>query len=82
MELVDLYHSSKINEWEYRVYLLFEVNDIGRDFLKKSFEGINLEEPPSLDNESSFAWQDGRRSIWRDIKHAINKVNTIIEDNS
>lgn len=80
MSVVDLYNSGKIDHREYRSYLLYEGSDLGREYLRDSFEGVYMEEPPSLESEASFAWQDGRRSNWRDIKRAIAKVKFLLEN--
>ena len=80
MQVVDLLKLKKINDFEYKAYLLFYLNDQGAQFIKNAFEGVSMEEPMSLDSECAFSWMDGRRSIWRDIKIAINKVNYLLEN--
>lgn len=74
MEVADLLRMKRITKLQYKSYVLFELNDVGREYLKEAFEGTLMEEPPSIDNESSFAWIDGRRSVWRTIKTAIQIV--------
>jgi hypothetical protein len=80
MSIVDLYKDNKINECEYKTYLLFNDYDLGYEYLTKQFEGINMEEPPSLDSEAAFSWADGRRSIWRDIKNRIARVQYLLDN--
>lgn len=75
MEAIDLLEEGKIDRAEYHTYLLFEEIDHGRDYLKNMFEAVCMEEPDSFSSESPFAWQDGRRSVFRDIKRIINEVN-------
>jgi hypothetical protein len=80
MNVLDLYKDNKINESEYMSYLLFNDYDLGHNFLKKQFEGVNMEEPPSLEHPAAFAWADGRRSVWRDIKNKIARVQFLLEN--
>lgn len=63
-----------ITPYQYDTYVLFNLNEFGRDYLKKMFEMILLEEPEK-NRETGFAWQDGRRSIWREIQLDINFIN-------
>lgn len=68
-----------ISQFEYDAYVFFEANETGRECLKKMLEQIVLE-PSTFCKRDSFAWHDGRRSVWRDIKLAIKKVNYEIEE--
>ena len=76
--LTNLIKEKKINKIEYLTYVLFVGNDVGCDYLKRMVESSFMEEAiaPVEDN---FAWLDGRKSTWRDIKLMINKVNSLLE---
>lgn len=71
----NLFREGKIDKQVFDTYILFESTELGRDFLKRMLEAIVLEEPPLHGEGTAYAWQDGRRSVWRDIKNAINYVN-------
>lgn len=77
-ELVGLLNQKKITQFEYKSYLLFQVNDDGREYLKQVCEMYWLEEPANLERETTFAWKDGRLSVWRDIKLAIAQVEDML----
>lgn len=76
-----LYREGKIDKYEYDTFILFEGNDVGRNYLRNMFEAIVLEEPDHSKSES-YAWIDGRRSTWRQVKIVINMVNNLLENNT
>jgi len=77
-KLQRLLHEGKISKIEYKTYITFVGNDVAKEFLVYMLESIVMEEPqqPSME---LFVWHDGRRSVWRDIKIIINKVNDVME---
>lgn len=72
-----LLKQGKISQFHAEVYRLFEQYEPGRVFLKNIIECILLEEP-AQHKGVSFAWNDGRRSCWRELKMAIMEVNNTI----
>lgn len=77
-KLVNLLHARVIDKFEYDSYLLFEVSELGRAYLKNALEMVILEEPINP-NVGSVMKIDGRRSVWREIKIAINKINQLLQ---
>lgn len=77
-KIEEFYKSGKINQVEFQVYSLFVLSPLGHNFLKFMFESVLMEEVIDC-NQANFAWIDGRRSVWRDLKHMINKVDKILE---
>jgi len=77
-KLIHLLNSNRIDQFEYDSYLMFEVGDLGRNYLKNSLEAVALEAPLKC-SKDNVMWVDGRRSVWRDIKIAINKINSLLE---
>lgn len=76
--LDELFEKNKIAPYEYQMYMLFEAYPLGRDFLKNMCESVFMEE--SIPGQGhDYAWHDGRRSAWRDIKLVINRVKQILE---
>lgn len=78
-ELSELLKSKKITRTAYLTYLVFMSAEVGREFLKNQLEGILMEEP-ALCTQVNFAWHDGRRSCWRDIKVVLNTVEAELEN--
>lgn len=76
--LLNLLNSGKIDRYEYDSYLLFEVGDQGRTYLKNALDAVVLECPLKC-NKDNVMWVDGRRSVWRDVRLAIVKVNQLLE---
>lgn len=77
-KLINLLHARVIDKFEYDTYILFEVTDLGRAYLKNALEMVILEEPINSNTESVMKI-DGRRSVWREIKIAINKINQLLQ---
>lgn len=70
-----LLSKGKIDKYHYDTYILFEMTDLGRDYLKNVIDSVLLEETvPGQEVQ-----QDGRRSCWRDIKRAVILVKNILE---
>lgn len=77
-KLINLLHAQIIDKFEYDSYILFEVIEHGRIYLKNALEMVVLEEPINQDS-SSVMKIDGRRSVWREIKIIINKINQLLQ---
>jgi len=77
--LTSLFREGKINDIEYQTYLTFTGNEVARSFLNKMLDSIIMEEPVQPTRQL-FAWHDGRRSVWRDIRLMLQKVETILEN--
>ena len=77
-KLQSLLHEGKITKREYKTYITFIGNDVAKEFLADMLDSIVMEEPQQP-TDTLFIWHDGRRSVWRDIKIMINKVNDVME---
>lgn len=77
-KLEALYKTGKVSKIEFQVFNLFVMSPLGADFLNSIFESILMEEAIEP-TQANFAWLDGRRSCWRDIKLMINKVKYLLE---
>lgn len=75
--LTALLNERKIDQFQYDTYLLFGVYELGIKYLKNISESTWLEEPPPV--RGGFAYQEGRRSNWREIKTIVNLVNLKLE---
>ena len=76
MDAKDLLKMGRISRSDYETYLIFEVYDAGRDYLKRLFESVCMEDPLGFECEAPFAHQDGRISVVRDFKRSIAEVKT------
>lgn len=77
-KLKALLNEKKITRFDYECYLLFAIEDLGKNFLKNVREEIFLEEPP-VPTEAIFAWKDGRMSAWRDVAQAVKLVQSLLD---
>ena len=76
-KLANLRKEGKISETEYLNYLLYATSDLGIRYLKIAIEGVLMEEPITPTSEL-FVWHDGRRSVWRDIKRMVDRVDDLL----
>lgn len=72
-KVLKILNLGKIDRWQYDTYKLFTYSPEAHEYLMNSLDSIIMEEA-AAQTESNFAWQDGRRSVWRDIMRAINFV--------
>lgn len=79
-KIQEMYQKNIIDKYERDTYMLFEINENGREYLKNMLIFIALEQPQMHQFENTFAWHDGKRSCWRDISILIGKVNLQLED--
>jgi hypothetical protein len=79
MESLQRLLSSKvINLAQYDTYVLYEINELGREYLKNILESSFLEKSEFGKMKDSYAWHDGRRSVWRDIKITILEIDRLL----
>ncbi len=77
-DIKSLLHSGKILQPEYDSYILFELDEFGREYLKNIIEATFLEPSDAGKMEHTFAWHAGRQSVWREIKTTILKINYLL----
>ena len=73
-----LLREGKINRKEFDDFILFEENDLGREYLKNMLMWIVTEEPDNTQPQC-YALLVGEQSAWRKIKASIDKVNHLIK---
>ena len=77
----DLLSSKKITPNEYKLYCLYRQNELGREVLDTAMLETFMDEPALTEHSGEgFAFYDGRRSVWRDIRRTILKVEQIIKE--
>lgn len=69
-----------IDKAAYDTYMLYEIDERGRNYLHNACESILLEQPESSSLSEPYSWHDGRRSVWRDIKICIQVIKFKIEE--
>jgi hypothetical protein len=79
-KLTNLLHEGKIDKYEFDTYLMYGADDLGRDYLKNMLNAIVLEEP-IIGKPIEYGKAEGRRSVWRQIKLIIDKINYLMEGN-
>ena len=79
-KLTNLMREGKIDKYEFDTYLMYGADDLGRDYLKNMLNAILLEEPIA-GKPIEYGKAEGRRSVWRQIKLVIDKVNYLLEGN-
>lgn len=73
--------SKKITPEEYDLYVLYQVNELGRKVRDKAMNEMFMDEPTDKEfNGVGFAFYDGRRSYFRDVMRTILTVEEIIKD--
>jgi predicted phosphatase len=77
----NLLRSGLIDQFEYDSFMLFEVQEMGKSYLRKALDAVILEEPLTK-TPDNVMWIDGRRSTWREIRTAINKINMMLQGES
>lgn len=79
--LDDLLSLKKISYQEHQVYTLFHLDERGRKWVQFMLIDTFMDcVPPPAFSPEIFVFTDGRRSIIRDIKTIIDKVNGLIEE--
>lgn len=79
--LDDLLGTKRITQAEYDLYVLFQSNELGRKCLNRMIDEAFMDEPKEKEfSGEGFAFYDGRRSVLRDIRRAIDHVNYVISE--
>lgn len=78
--LEKLLNKNEITKLEKLTYITFGANDVGKDLLNYWLDSIVMEEPPLNCNATMYAWYEGRRSCWRDIKFIVLKIEKLIKE--
>lgn len=79
----DLLNAKKISPEEFDMYMLYQANELGRKCLDRMTLESFMDEPQDKEfNGVGFAFYDGRRSVFRDIRRAIFKIETILKEES
>ena len=77
----ELLKSKQITQEIYDLYVLFQANELGRKCLEKMMFDTYMDEPTEKEfSEVGFAFYDGRRSVFRDIRRAILLVEKITKE--
>src|SRR5580693_8487414 len=79
-QLTNLMREGKIDKYEFDTYLMYGAEELGRDYLKNMLSAIILEEPIT-GQPIEYGKAEGRRSVWRQIKLVIDKINHLLEGN-
>ena len=79
--LEGLLKTQKISQEEFELYQLFQANELGRKCLERMTFDTFMDEPNDKDRSGvGFAFFDGRRSVFRDIRRVILFVENKIKE--
>lgn len=68
----ELLKAGKIERFHYLCFALFECNEFGREWYDKMLLDTFMEEPQGMDAGGiEFAFIDGKRTAFRDIRRAL-----------
>jgi hypothetical protein len=77
----DVLKSRKITSEQYDLYMLYQVNELGRKLLHQGMMNTFMDEVPVKDmTGEQLAFNEGRRSIFRDVYVAIDIVEHAIKE--
>jgi hypothetical protein len=75
----DLLKMQKISEADYDLYVHYQVSELGRKLLNQGTMNTFMEEPEDKDfTGEKLGFNEGRRSVFRDIHLAILRVEDLI----
>ena len=75
----DLFKANKIDAADYDLYCHYKVNELGRKLLSQGTMRTFMDEPPLTElTGERLAYNEGRRSVFRDIHEAILRIEEII----
>ena len=73
--------SKKITPGEADIYMLYQANELGRKCLERMTLDTFMDEPTEKEfGGEGFAFYDGRRSVIRDIRRTIIKIEILIKE--
>lgn len=78
-QVQEMVREGRVKQSDYDLWLLFEGNDLGRRLLQDLIINTFMEDPREVGTGEAFAFQDGRRSVWRDIKLVLLKIHKEME---
>ncbi|MFZ0219267.1 MAG: hypothetical protein WAL30_03575 [Candidatus Aquirickettsiella sp.] len=78
-KLNQLLKDKTIDKFLYDTYLLFELDPKGKAYLNNMITDSYMEQARAFTG-TAFAWQDGRRSVWRMIQENIYQVHHALRD--
>lgn len=77
----ELMKAKRISPEEHDLYMLYQANELGRKCLERMMIDTFMDEPKEMEfRGEGFAFYDGRRSVFRDIRRTILKVETFLKD--
>lgn len=81
MTLQDLLDLKKITYIEFEIYMLFACSEMGRSWFNASLMDSFMDQPsPNHCHGEVFAYMDGRRSIFRNIKSVMDNVENLLKE--
>ncbi len=76
-----LLSAKKISPEEHDLYQLFQANELGRKCLDRMMYETFMDEPSDKEFSTvGFAFYDGRRSVFRDVRRAIIKIEHLLKE--
>jgi thermostable 8-oxoguanine DNA glycosylase len=79
----ELLKSKKISPEEADLYMLYQATELGRKVLDRMMLETYMDEPREKEfNGVGFAFYDGRRSVFRDIRRALMNVEDKIKEST
>jgi hypothetical protein len=77
----ELLKAKKISPEDADMYMLFQATELGRKVLDKMTLETFMDEPLGTDRKGvGFAFYDGRRSVFRDIRRALMNVQDLLKE--
>lgn len=70
-----------ISQEDYDLYVHFQISELGRKLLSQGMMKTFMDEPPQTDFRGErFVFNDGRRSVFKDIHGAILRVEELLRE--
>jgi hypothetical protein len=80
--LDDLLVSKKITKEEYDIYVLFELSEMGKQYMNRMVHDSFMDCASPFDMRTEIlAYGEGRRSIFREIKIIVENINNLLGSN-
>lgn len=76
----EMYQKGIIDKYDRDTYMLFVADENGRIYLEGMLKAIVLEEPQFHPIPETYAWHDGRRSVWRNLALNIGITKDKLEE--